>query len=433
MDYQQFLDTKRRAARPAGFDAISTRPELHDWQNAIVEWACERGRAAVFANTGLGKTRIQLAWAETVARHTGRPVILAAPLSIARQTVREGRRIGIDVEYVRSDQQPSDGLWITNYEMLDRFDADNYVGVVLDESSILKNFEGKTRSGLISKFSTTPHRLACTATPAPNDVSELTNHAEFLGVMPRNEMLAAYFIHDDTGWRLKGHAAEPMYAWMATWSVALRLPADIGGDNAGYILPPLDIQPAVVAVELDQDGQLFPTDLGGVGGRLAVRRTTLAERVNRAAELVDHQDQAIIWCGLNEEADTVTKAIGDQARNVYGTMTPDEKAELLEAFQDGEYRVLVTKPSIAGFGMNFQNAHRMVFLGLSDSYESYYQAIRRCWRYGQQHNVRVDIVVSGLETQIVDNVRRKEAEAGLMTDRLIAAMKPIWIKEHTHA
>jgi hypothetical protein len=266
--------------------------------------------------------------------------------------------------------------------------------------------------------------LACTATPAPNDVTELCNHAEFLGVMPRNEMLAAYFVHDDDGWRLKGHAAEPMYRWMASWAVAIRKPSDLGYDDTRYDLPPLNIHPEIVRVEVAPHDQLFATDLGGIGGRHAVRRETLPARTARAIELASAtDDQMIVWCGLNEESDTITKALADDAVNVEGSWAPEAKADALERFQDGDIRVLVTKPSIAGFGMNFQNAHRMVFCGVNDSYESYYQAVRRCWRFGQTHPVDVHIVVSELEQQIVDNVRRKETESRTMTAHLVAAMR----------
>jgi hypothetical protein len=264
-------------------------------------------------------------------------------------------------------------------------------------------------------------RLACTATPAPNDVSELTNHAEFLGIMSRPEMLAAYFINDEKDWRLKGHAADPMYKWMTTWAQALRKPSDLGYSDEGYNLPPLEIIAEPVQVDLVPDGQLFATELGGIGGRSKVRRETLDARVERTAALASGSDQWIIWCGLNDEA----RALGeiDGAVNVEGSWSPDDKAEAMEAFQDGEIRVLVTKPSIAGFGMNFQNCARMAFVGLSDSYESYYQSIRRCWRFGQDRPVKAHVVVSELEMAIVENVKRKETEAALMTDALIDKMR----------
>jgi superfamily II DNA or RNA helicase len=389
---------------------------LHDWQARIVTWAAGKGRAAVFADCGLGKTFIQLEW----ARLSKGSVLIVAPLSVARQTVREGQKIDNVPTYVRSQSEVAKGpgIWITNYEMVSAFKPEAFDAVVLDESSILKNVDGKTRRMLTESFANVPLRLACTATPAPNDVAELTNHAEFLGVMSRAEMLSSYFVHDERTWRLKGHAREPMFRWMATWAVALRRPSDLGYDDDGYILPALAILPEIVHVDAVPEGQLFATDLGGIGGRAASRRATLNARVDRAVSLLSKRGQWIAWCGLNDEADMIAAAT-KSAVNVPGSWSPDQKAAALEGFQDGKIRVLVTKPSIAGFGMNFQNCSRMVFCGLSDSYESYYQAIRRCWRFGQTEPVRAHVIVSELEAQIADNVRRKELEAEAMTDGLV--------------
>lgn len=415
--YAEFLATKRRRTHPVGVSVApgAVNPILHDWQQRIVEWTVHQGRAAIFADCGLGKTFMQLEWARLI---TDRALILA-PLSVARQTVREADRLGADVRYVRhGDDASGPGVWITNYEMLDHFDPATFGAVVLDESSILKNVDGRTRQRLTERLSHVPYRLACTATPAPNDVAELCNHAEFLGVMPRTEMLAAYFVHDEIGWRPKGHAIGPMYEWMATWSVAVRRPSDLGYDDNGYNLPALSISPVAVDVDIEADGQLFPTELGGVGGRSRVRRATLDARCDAAIELCRQPGQWIVWCGLNDEADRIAASLPD-AVNVEGSWSPDDKAEALEAFQDGVVRILVAKPSIAGFGMNFQNCHQMAFVGLSDSYEAYYQAIRRCWRFGQQHPVDVHVVVSALERQIVDNVRSKELIAADMAAQLV--------------
>ena len=421
--YAEFLATKKRRVAPVGVsvDADDMHPSLFDHQRHIIRWALRRGRAAVFADTGLGKTAIQLEW----ARHIADTTLILAPLSVARQTVREAHRIDMDVTYVRHQSEVTGpGVWITNYEMAHQFNPAIFDAVVLDESSILKNHAGATRTALIAQWADTKYRLCCTATPAPNDVTELCNHAEFLGVMPRNEMLAAYFIHDDDGWRLKGHAALPMYRWMSSWAVAIRRPSDLGYDDTRYELPPLNIIAETVEVESTPDDQLFATELGGIGGRHAVRRETLEARVERTLNLVAcHPDQWIVWCGLNDEARAIVDGVGDGAVNVEGNWTPEAKADALEAFQDGKIRVLVTKPSIAGFGMNFQNAHRMAFCGVNDSYEMYYQAIRRCWRFGQTQPVDVHVVVSTLERQIVDNVRRKESESSTMTAQLVHAMQ----------
>jgi len=416
--YAEFLASKRRDVNPQGaqIEPGDVSPVLFDWQREVVHWAVNRGRAALFEDCGLGKTFQQLEWARLSAVRA----LILAPLSVARQTSREAEKLGTEATYVRHpDEVNGPGIFVTNYEMAHLFPADLFGAIVLDESSILKNVEGSTRRKLTEQFASVPARLACTATPAPNDVAELCNHAEFLGIMPRNEMLAAFFVHDEVGWRIKGHATVPMYEWMAQWAVAMTKPSDIGYPDDGYQLPELTITPQVVQVDIDPGDQLFATDLGGVGGRAKVRRVTLAARCELAAELANSNgDQWIIWCGLNDEADRITKAVTG-AVNVDGSMAPEDKAHALEAFQDGAIRVLVTKPAIAGFGMNFQQCHRMAFVGLSDSYEAYYQAIRRCYRFGQTEPVDVHIVVSELERQIVDNVARKETEAAITTAELV--------------
>lgn len=419
--YAEFLTRKDRRAAQAGVevDRDELHPMLHEWQKDGVLWALTAGRAAIFWDCGLGKTFAQIEW----ARLSGETSLILAPLSVARQTVREARKIGVDVEYVRDPAAITEpGVYITNYEIADRFDPARLDAVVLDESSILKNVDGKTRQRLTALYGRVERRLACTATPAPNDIAELTNHAEYLGVMTRAEMLASFFVNDEKDWRLKGHAAVPMFRWLSTWAHALRRPSDAGYPDDGYLLPALSIIPEIVdAPVTPEDGQLFAASLGGIGGRSRVRRETLAARVERACELADGREQWIVWCGLNDEASAVADAL-DGAANVKGSWAPDAKAEALEAFQDGQLRVLVTKPSIAGFGMNFQNASRMAFVGLSDSYEAYYQAIRRCWRFGQTEPVQAHVIVSELERQIVDNVRRKEREASVLADRLIHHM-----------
>lgn len=419
-DYAAFLERKTKAATAVGVevepDAI--HPLLYEWQRESTLWALRTGRCALFWDCGLGKSYAAMEWARLSADTS----LIVAPLSVARQFVRMAPNIDLDVRYVRDGADvDAPGVWITNYEMADRFDPALFGAVVLDESSILKNVDGKTRARLTDAFRAVPRRLCCSATPAPNDVAELTNHAEFLGVMSRAEMLAAYFINDEKDWRLKGHAAGPMFRWMATWAQAIRRPSDLGYSDDGWQLPDLRIVPQVVPVAIDSPGQLFPTAIGGVGGRAAVRRQTLDARVARASELASDNKQWIVWCGLNDEARDCAAAI-DGAVNVEGSWTPDDKAAALEAFQDGTIRVLVSKPAICGFGMNFQNAHKMAFVGLGDSYEAYYQAIRRCWRFGQTRPVEAHVVVSELESQIVSNVQRKEHEAQRMTNQLVRHM-----------
>lgn len=425
--YADFLARKMRREPDPGIRIAPTElhPFLHAWQAEIVAWALNTARAAIWADTGLGKTVMQIEWARVVAQRTSTPVLIVAPLAVAHQTAREGDKVGVPIEYVRHhDDITGPGVWITNYEMAQHFDAARLGGIVLDEASILKNETGATRNALIAQFGALPFRLSCTATPAPNDPEELTSQAEFLGHMTRSNMLAAYFVHDsDAGWRLKGHAARPMFAWMASWAVAIRRPSDMGHPDDGYLLPGIDIVPEIVAYDHVPEGQLFATDLGGVGGRAAVRRETIADRVARAVELVHAEpgEPWILWCGMNAEADALAAAIPG-AVNVHGSMTPEEKAKHLLGFADGTIRVLITKPKIASFGMNWQHCARMAFVGLSDSYEAYYQAIRRCHRYGQTRVVRAHIITSDLEQQIAYNVARKEATASEWTAQLVDAM-----------
>lgn len=419
MPYERFLDRKVGADVESGPDVTDAdvNPMLHSWQRRIVAWAVQRQRAAIWADTGLGKTWMQLEW----ARMSGETVLIVAPLAVCAQTVREAARLGITARFVRdADDIVGAGVYVTNYERVAQIPADMIDAVALDESSILKQSDGKTRTMLIEHFAPVPARLACSATPAPNDPEELTNQAEFLGRMARNHMLAAYFVHDQDGWRLKGHAMQPMIEWMTTWAVAIRRPSDIGGSDDGYILPGLDIVPHYVPVDIDAEGQLFATELDGVSGRAKVRRQTLDARVDEAAALVaaEPDEPWVLWVGMNDESDALAAAIPG-AVNVHGSLDPDEKARLLLGFADGDYRVLITKPSIASMGMNWQHCARQIFVGLGDSYEQYYQCLRRSYRYGQQRIVVAHIVLSDLESQIADNVARKERQASAITTALI--------------
>lgn len=440
-DYQEFLESKKVRVKSRGvtISLDKVHPKLFGFQRDVVVWALKKGRAALFLDTGLGKTFCQIEWARLI----GNKSLIVAPLSVARQTVNEGEKIGVDIKYVRHENEiDDDGIYITNYEMLDEFADVDFDAVVLDESSILKSLNSKTRRKVINMFKDVPYRLACTATPAPNDQSEIGNHAEFLGVCKRVEMLAMFFVHankqEETTlsdgrviktkksasrgqeWRLKNHARESFYKWMASWAVAMRLPSDLGYDDDGYILPELSVIPEYVIEEFRPDNQLFFTGLGGIQGRSKIRKMTIEKRIARASKIInDSSEQWIVWCGLNKEANMIAKALGDCAVNVQGSDSPDKKAEAFEKFQDGEYRILVTKPKIAGFGMNFQNAHNMLFLGLNDSWESYYQCIRRQWRYGQENPVNVYIVMSDIEQAILENVMQKEEVSKRMVSELI--------------
>lgn len=422
--YAEFLAAKQSRIEKPGREvsAVDVHPMLHDWQNELVRWAVRTGRAAIWADTGMGKTVMQLEWARLSAPTS----LVVAPLAVCQQTVREAAKLGIEARYVRHyDAIDSPGIYVTNYEQVPNMLPEFFGAIVLDESSILKQSDGKTRTMLIDWARDVPHRLACSATPAPNDPEELTNQAEWLGRMSRTHMLAAYFVHDQDGWRLKGHARQPMMQWMAQWAVALTRPSDVGGDDTGYILPGLEVVPEIVAAEIEVEGQLFATDIGGVTGRSELRRKTLEARVTRAAKLIANDPQPwIMWCGLNSEADALAAAIPG-AVNVHGSLDPDEKARLLLAFADGEFDVLITKPSIASQGLNYQHCARMAFVGLGDSYEQYYQAIRRCYRYGQTDIVRAHVIVSDLESQIAANVARKEQQAGQITAELVAEMRRV--------
>ena len=438
--YQEFLKKKLLVKVPTGrpIDRDAIHPILFDFQKDIVVWACKKGKAAIFLDTGLGKTFIQLEWARLI----GETTLIIAPLSVARQTVGEARKIDISVKYVRHQNECIPGsIHITNYEMIEEFDPAFFGAVVIDESSILKSIDGEIRKKLIEMFDLTPFKLACTATPAPNDQSEIGNHAEFLNVCRTNEMLSMFFIHankvseQDAGngrilktkqagtkgqeWRLRNHGKDHFYQWMASWSISLTKPSDLGYDDDGYNLPPLNIDPIFVDVDYVPEGQLFFTGLKGIQDRHNVRVVTLEERVSRAAEIVNNStEQWLIWCGLNSEGDALCKAIPD-AVQVQGSDDIECKIETIQAFQDKSIRVLVTKCKIAGHGMNFQQSHNMMFVGLSDSWEGYYQAVRRQWRYGQKQEVNVFLILSEIEREIYDNVMQKEAVAKRMTSELI--------------
>jgi DNA modification methylase len=424
VDYQDFLDSKKLVVSSAGINLdekeLSAYP-LFDFQRSLVLWALKKGRCAVFADTGLGKSRIALTWADVLVKKLGIKVLIIAPLAVTYQFETEGRKVGIRVKPIKENADIGDDPIVAcNYERFERLDLTQFGAVVLDESSILKSFEGKVRTALIKACRNILYRLCCTATPAPNDISEIANHAEFLGIMTRVEMLAAFFIHDDQGWRLKGHGRKPFYQWLASWGMSVRKPSDLGYSDDGYNLPGLEILSTIVPTEYRPDDRLFAVGLKGISERSQVRKSTLRERVMAATLLIDQQpdEQWLVWVGRNDESDAMAQAF-PFAAVVEGNQPPDVKAERLQAFASGETRILITKCSIAGFGLNFQSCARMVFVGLSDSYEQYYQAIRRCYRFGQTRKVEAHIVLSDLETDIYHNVLNKEKEAARMADELI--------------
>jgi superfamily II DNA or RNA helicase len=422
VEYEDFLESKKLVLKSSGIEVAESdiNPKLFDFQKQLTRWSLRKGRCALFADTGLGKSPMQLEW----SRLTGQKTLILAPLSVAKQTVGEGKKFDVEVKYVRSQAECDNPICITNYEMIDHFDPDQFGAVVADESGILKGLDGKTRQKLTDMFRMTPYKLCCTATPAPNDITEIANHAEFLGIMSRANMLAMFFTHDDAGWRLKKHAVEPFYRWLASWAMAIRFPSDLGYSDEGFILPPLNIIPHYVELDYVPDGQLlWDGDLKGIQDRARVRKETTEARVKTTAEMVNgDSEQWIIWCGLNEEARQAHKAMPDSV-NVEGNMSTDDKQDAIERFQDGKYRVLVTKGKICGFGLNMQHCHKMAFLGMNDSYELMYQAIRREYRFGQKFPVDVHIVTTTIERGIYENVLRKEKEAGVMTQKLIENVK----------
>lgn len=430
MGYPEFLARKRISDPSTGIAEPGELPAiLFPHQRDITRWALRRGRAAIFAGTGLGKTLMELVWADRVAAHTDKPVLIFAPLAVTSQHVREGAAFGIAAKLASNQDDIGPGVHITNYAKIDRFDLSQFGGVVLDESSIIKAHDGKTRQRLIDECQTIPFRLAATATPAPNDFMELGNHAEFLGVMSYAEMLAMFFVHDGgetQKWRLKGHAESDFWRWMASWSVMLQKPSDLGYANDGYDLPPLKTRQHTVAVDYAPDidaGTLFPVEARTMSERLGARRSSIDERVQAAAEIVAAKPDApwVLWCNLNDESAALTSAIPG-AVEVRGSDKDDDKERKLLAFATGEIRVLVTKPSIAGFGCNWQHCADTVFVGLNDSFEQVFQAVRRFWRFGQKRPVTAHFIASELEGAVVANLRRKEADAEHMAAQMVAHM-----------
>lgn len=431
MNYDEFLHSKQRISPACGFDRPKEKmnPMMFEWQKDITRWALRKGRAALFEDCGNGKTIQQLEFCRAVSEYIGKPSLIVAPLTVGEQTKREADKFGYTATLCRTQKDVQQGINITNYEMLDHFDPDSFGGVVLDESSILKNCMGKVRTQIIEMFQNTPYRLSCTATPSPNDYMELGNQVEFLGIMSRTEMLATYFTHDgsDTSkWRLKGHAEDRFWEWVATWAVVLTCPGDLGYPNDGYILPDLVMHEHLVDVSTSMDDGLFGWVAQTLTERRDARRMSLRERCAKAAEIVsfDPDEQWVIWCDLNDESELLTSLISG-AIEVRGSDKPDDKAKSLRGFADGSVRYLVTKPSIAGFGMNWQNCHNMIFVGLSDSYEAMYQAIRRCYRFGQKFPVNVHIVTSAAEGAVKANIERKEAQAEFMKKNMVQHTKEI--------
>ena len=429
MSYERFINGKSQVTDSVGFQPDESRypSAMFPHQRVSVTWACKRGRAALFWDTGLGKTLGQLAWADQVVAHTGKPVLLLAPLAVSKQTQRESSKFGIESFLAESQSDvTSPGIWITNYEKLHHFDASLFNGVVLDESSILKGMNGKMRKTITDAFRKTPYRLSCTATPSPNDYMELGTQSEFLGIMSQVEMLAMFFIHDggDTSkWRLKGHGKDRFWEWLASWAIFLTSPSDLGFDGAAYELPPIEYHDYVIDTE--PDGELFATVAQSLTERNAARKSSLDQRCAQAAAIANKlHTPAVVWCHLNDES-ALLKSTIDGAVEVKGSDTPQHKEQSMLRFLDGNLKALVTKPKIAGFGMNWQSSHHCIFVGLSDSWESFYQAIRRQWRFGQQKTVHVHIISADTEGSVVENIRRKDQQHKAMQSAMMSRMRDV--------
>jgi superfamily II DNA or RNA helicase len=433
MSYQDFIMQKRREAKPAGFITDLSGTPMFPFQQATVEWACKLGRAAIFADTGLGKTIMQLLWAHEVVRETGRPVLLLTPLAVAEQTVREAVKFDVsNVVHVQDGSQVDGcGIYVTNYERLHHFDPDAFGGVVLDESSILKNVAGRTRNRLIAAFQQTPYRLCCTATPAPNDYTELGNTSEFLGVMDEAIMRARWFINDLSEtvapWRLKKHAEDDFWRWVTSWARCIGKPSDMGDySDDGYILPPLHIKQHRVSVDLTEDrgdGMLFRVPELSATSVHAEKKRTVNDRARRVAELVaaEPHEPWVVWCETNYEQDALM-AVLPHAIDVRGNMKPEEKAEKLLRFTD-DGGVVVTKPKIAGMGLNWQHAARVAFVGGSYSYEAFYQSVRRCWRFGQARPVDCHVIMAATEAAMWHAINRKSGDHERMKVKMYAASR----------
>jgi superfamily II DNA or RNA helicase len=368
---------------------------------------------------------MQLAWADAVTKHTGGKALILAPLAVASQTVREGDAIEIALAYSRAQADSKGAITIANYEMLQHFDPREFTAIVLDESSCLKDYTSSTRNLIIESFAATPYRLACTATPSPNDFTELGNHAEFLGIMKRVEMLSQFFTHDGGStqdWALKGHAKEAFWKWVCSWAVLVKKPSDLGYSDCGYDLPALNMHEHIVKGTVEQaraQGQLFVREAIGLTEQRQARKASMSDRVKLAADIVNAEpgESWVVWCELNDESDALSDGI-DGAIEVRGSMKDEAKEAALTGFASGAHRVIVTKPSIAGFGLNWQHCARVVFVGITHSFEQFYQAVRRNWRFGQTREVECHIITSEIEGSVLANLRRKEADASKLSEEM---------------
>jgi hypothetical protein len=431
--YATFLESKAQIGSELGFDPSWVPDFLFPFQRALVEWSVRKGRGGMFADCGLGKTPMQLVWAENVVRETNRSVLILTPLAVAQQTVREAHKFQIECRRSSGALESGAHIVVTNYEKLHHFRPEDFAGMVCDESSAIKAFNGKRRAEVTEFLRTVPYRLLCTATAAPNDYIELGTASEALGEMGQMDMLGRFFKNDrntsDTGrnygnvmqWRFKGHAEAAFWKWVCSWARACRKPSDLGFDDSGFALPPLTEREHIVQTRTAASGMLFALPAMNMWEEREERRRTLGERCEMVAELVaDTKQPAVVWCHLNAEGERLAELITD-GREVSGASSDEEKEEAYEAFASGQLRVLVIKPKIGAWGLNWQHcAHVVTFA--SHSYEQYYQAVRRCWRFGQTRPVVVDLVATEGERGVKDNLRRKSEAADRMFSELVAHM-----------
>jgi hypothetical protein len=434
VDYQEFLHSKTQYRGDSGFTVGSLPGFLFDFQRHLVEWALKRGRCAIFADCGMGKTPMQLVWADQVVRRMNKPVLLLTPLAVASQTIREAAKFGIKAYRSAGELKPGPAIVVTNYEKLHHFNAADFCGAVCDESSAIKSFDGKRRAEVTEFMRTLPYRLLCTATAAPNDYVELGTSSEALGELGHIDMLNRFFKNDqntsDTGrlyggnqakWRFKGHAEKPFWRWVCSWARAIRKPSDLGFDDARFNLPPLVEREHVVEARTLAPGMLFSLPATNMQEEREERRRTINERCEMAAELAcTHNAPSVVWCHLNPEGDLLAKLIKD-GRQISGATPDDEKEEIYDAFSRGELRVLITKPKIGAWGLNWEHCASVITFA-SHSYEQYYQSVRRCWRFGQKHPVVVDLIASEGERGIKENLRRKSDAADRMFSELVIHM-----------
>ncbi len=428
--YKQFIASKQKAVIDSGFEVTesyisSNYPSLFDFQNYTVRKALKKGRYAIFAECGLGKTFQQIVWANEVVKHTKKPVLILAPLCVSEQTIQEGVKFGISIK-AYEENTVLNGIYITNYEQLKNVDTDKFIGVVLDESSILKNFEGKTKEAIFDAFEKTPYKLACTATPSPNDPMELANHAEFLGVMKRAEMLAMYFVHDGgetSKWRLKGHAVSVFYKDICNWATMISTPSDIGFDDTKYVLPKLNYFNYEIKTPQKNNQKLFNDASVNATNFNAELRATMQERMENVAEIVNANpnENFIIWIKQNEEGELLKKLIPNSIE-VKGSDKDSYKREKLLGFANNEFKVLITKTKIASFGMNYQNCHNQIFASLDFSFEALYQGIRRSYRFGQKNEVNIHLITTDTMQNVVKSINQKNKQFELMKQEMQKAM-----------